>query len=165
MVRREHPVQNHFKYDSGKDQSFCNYCNQGKKGKHSSNLLRHLISKHKEVYDVMTPQLLAYKAQEETHNDQRITVSYSLEELKKSFACMVSVDGRPFKIVEDIGMKKIIKPIHDACEKSGIPFKVNRKNVAEFCSEYETKMIEQIKTELRNKLVSVEMDMVKIQER
>lgn len=167
-----HPVQKYFIYDSENDSSLCLHCQKGYKGKHSSNLLRHLESKHKEVYKKIQPDIITFfekknirKSKPPAPNPNVITVKYDLDVLKKSFVTFCTIDARPYSIFGDEGMNGILKPIHDACDHAGLRFRINRHNIRKHCESDELRLRAIIAEETRVKMVTVQMDIVTVLDR
>lgn len=163
---KEHPVKKHFQYNNDSNTSICNYCSKPRKGKHSSNMMRHLQARHKKYYNDLLPEVVQYSRDKTNKSKkQEVSATFNLEELKKSLVCLVSIDGRAYSAIEDIGMQGILRPIYDACDKAGIQYRINRQNISSFCETYEKQMVERIASEVENKLISIEMDIASVQER
>lgn len=160
-----HPVHKHFEYDALTNKSVCNYCKEPKCGKHASNLLRHLKSRHKKFYLELLPETIGFSKIKEDRAKKDITVTFNLDDLIKCFVSLVTIDGRPYSCIEDKGICGILQPIFKACDQSGISFRINRRNISEYCNEYENKMIERIRFEVKDKVICIEMDIVTVLDR
>ena len=83
---------------------------------------------------------------------------------KLKLACceLVTVNGRPFTIQEDSGLRKIIDPIIDRlnAEKQAIPITINRQNIKEEINEMAYEITFEIKEEVKAKLVCLKTDLV-----
>lgn len=158
-----HPVQDLFVYDDVKGKSKCVNCDGHIKGKHSSNLLRHLKHRHGSIYQRLLPQVAKYHISK--NKDNHVTIQVDLDVVTKALVSLVTIDGRPYKCLEDNGMKLILGMIYKECEKAGIQYRINRDNIADHVSKIEDRMVNQIKDEMQNKLFSVQMDIASTQER
>lgn len=107
-----HPVHQYYQYSATLNKSKCNECGESKTGKHSSNLLRHLKARHNRLYKDILPDCAQFVLKRKTPNQnhgqierKKITVSYDLDDLTKSLACWITVDARPYSIVDDAGTR------------------------------------------------------------
>lgn len=157
-----HPVQNYYDYFVATNSSNCKLCKRTFKGKHSSNLLQ---NRHKRVYSDILPEVVKYHQNKRKGSNKRVTVTYNLEELTKSFVSMVTIDGRPFSIMDDVGMKGILNPIFEACDKSKIDYRINRRNISDYTAKYEQCVESKIIEETKDKIVSCQMDIASVHER
>lgn len=66
---------------------------------------------------------------------------------------LVTVNGRPFSIFEDVGMREIIEPILNSLQIS-----INSKNIKTHLNEKASEIKEKIKDEVRGKMVSIKID-------
>lgn len=165
----KHPVHSNFEYSETLNKSTCKECGESKKGRHASNLLRHLKSRHPRIHKELNVDCEKYLEKRatprETAKKKTVTVTYNLEDLMKSLVCWVTVDIRPFSIIEDVGTRGFLQPIFDACQRTGADFSVNRQNLPDICGQFELKFINQITKEVKNKLISVQMDVQSDDER
>lgn len=158
-----HPVQDLFSYDAPNNKSNCLNCDGHIKGKHSSNLLRHLKHRHSSIYQRILPQVAKFHISKNRSN--HVNVQVNLDIVKKALVSLVTIDGRPYSCLEDNGMKLIMGMIYKECQKAGIQYCINRSNIADHVSQVENRMVSQIANEMQNKLFSVQMDIASTQER
>lgn len=163
-----HPVKFHFVYNEKENTNLCKYCFETKKGNHSGNLLRHIEARHRAVYDSLLPSVNTFNSKFKTvrRNETKIlNVKFNLDELKEGLIALCTVDGRPFSIVDDLGMKIIMKPIYSACDKQEIDFRINRQKIKVLCEEKRAQIVQIIKNETKNKIVNAQMDIATVQNR
>jgi len=119
-----HPVRKYFCYDPVKNTSACLIsltCPQHSKplkGNHGGNLKNHISRKHKKQnYEVnkllegLSATDLKRKRSEATSDDTD-TLKIQLSKRRLTDACveLVTINGRPFSLMDDSGFKKIITP-------------------------------------------------------
>lgn len=169
-----HPVQKYFYYSKETHLSLCLHCNKKYKTRHSSNLLRHIAAKHKEIHETIRSEVADFfqKRKEEKDLSKNkpttptiINVKYDLDYLTKSCVALCTLDGRPYGIFDDVGMSGFLQPIYEACDRAGINFRINRENIHKHCDAYQTKLRNILREEIRNKLVSLQTDIVSILDR
>lgn len=161
-----HPVHKHFEYSVTLNKSECKLCGESKKGKHSSNLLRHLKARHNRIYKEISADCAKFaiaktnktKSTKVVENGQKVTVTYDINDLTKSLACWITVDARPYSIVDDVGTRGLLRPVIDACAAAKIPFCINRQNLPEISKDFEAKFRAKISDEIKNKPISIQMD-------
>lgn len=81
----------------------------------------------------------------------------SPDDLLEACTDMVTLDGRPFEIFEDIGFGKIINPI---LEGMGNKVTINKRNIRCEVNERASQIIDEIKKLVKNRLVCLKMDCV-----
>ncbi|KAH7965678.1 hypothetical protein HPB49_009735 [Dermacentor silvarum] len=125
----------HFKYDSVSNKSICRIenCQHVVSGDHGGNLERHLQRRHKEVYD----SLLADKARStkrvvsdevegcpavklrqvdiqsmfQPTSSKCVLLEITEDSIMNSCVELVTRNGRPFRLIDDSGFRKIIDPV------------------------------------------------------
>ena len=71
---------------------------------------------------------------------------------------MVTVNERPFKIVEDSGFTKLLNPISQALSDSGNKICINAENIREEVVMLASKIEKEIKEDIREKFISLKID-------
>ena len=71
---------------------------------------------------------------------------------------MVTVNGRPFKIVEDSGFRKLLNLISQALSDSGNKICINAENIREEVVMLASKIKKEIKEDIREKFISLKID-------
>ena len=71
---------------------------------------------------------------------------------------MVTVNGRPFKIVEDLGFRKLLNPISQALSDSGNKICVNAETIREEVVMLASKIKKEIKEDIPEKFISLKID-------
>lgn len=84
----------------------------------------------------------------------KIEVTITKDTLIKSCVEMCTINGRPFSIVEDSGLSKILGPLAHGLGH----FIINRKTVKDECMQKSLIVTEQISKELCGKLISLKVD-------
>lgn len=136
--------------------SVCKKCNKSFSGKLQYNNRRHLELVH---HFCIAPKKNKSKASDDqTVNLVKATVYIDPQKMRKGFVEMVTLDGRPFVAVEDGGLRKITEPIFDALKKANFGFTMNRHRILDDMDFYASKVKEYIKTEIRNKPISIMLD-------
>lgn len=164
-----HPAKKHFTYNEAAGTNLCHHCNKEKKGNHASNLLRHLEAKHPEIHAEIYQDVVAHnnalRVTQKIDKSKLISVQINLDDLKKSMVAFCTVDGRPYSLMNDAGMQGILKPIYEACDQTKNAFRVNRHNIHAYCTADRTKMHDIIVEETKNKMITVQMDIVTVSDR
>lgn len=129
----------------------CEICKNSFNGTKKSNLKAHLEKIHKKQYDEISS---------ENTNDsiaiQRLHLLHSLVEI-------VSVNGRPFKSLQDSGFQKVIKEKLDYLRENGHGINLSDKNLTEIKSHLSAtakKIQEKISSEINGEMVSLMVDIV-----
>lgn len=160
--KRTNEANDHFTYYIDEDYSVCNYCTQKIKGKHSANLERHLKSKHKTEYENFRKKNIdsastSKQAKLETYGiSNNVKVKLSQNELIDACVDLVTVNGRPLTIFSDSGMQKILHPMFEALDSSFI----TKHNINKHIEERALKIKNNIKDNLRNRLLCLKIDCV-----
>ena len=71
---------------------------------------------------------------------------------------MVTVNGRPFKIIEDSGFRKLLNPISQALSDSGNKICINAENIRKEAVMLASKIKKEIKEDIREKFISLKID-------
>lgn len=173
------PSLDYFEYNVGDNESTCKLCKKTLTGKHGTNLEKHIKSFHPEIFEKIVKtknqredksQQLSKRQGEKSENDiptkkqlkmsdifesTTVNVKLNAELLKNACLEIVTVNGRPFKILEDSGFKKIIEPIQAAFKTNK---RINSQNIREDIPVKASELREQITTELKNKIISLKVD-------
>lgn len=154
-----------FKYDQIKNVSICIECKYEMKGKHSANLGRHIQRKHPELHNEIKNKLIISKSNHVINDivESRdkpldkytniIRIKMTQKDFIDSCVKLVTVDGRPFSIFDDSGMREIINPIMSALKTP-----INSHNIVNFIDNKALNIRDNIKTEISNKMISVKVD-------
>ncbi|KAL4135883.1 hypothetical protein QTP88_007465 [Uroleucon formosanum] len=123
-------VYEYFNYDKQNQESICNDCNGKIKGKHGTNLKRHLSS-HQDFYEEMLVKdkvkkkssakttTSVIKAHEKLFHfsTPEVKVNINMNTLISICVDLVTINGRPYSLLNDTGFKNIINPILDGMNK------------------------------------------------
>lgn len=158
--RKLHPVYQYFTFEESTNSSTCAVCGKSKAGRHAGNLKNHLQS-HKHEFNELEAKILEWKDNDNEKDDisapkkKPITVNLSFDDIKSACVELCSVNGRPFKLMEDSGFRKIIDPLLRGLKEHRT---INSSNIASSIAELATKYRMQIKSEMSNKLISIKLD-------
>ncbi|KAL5233767.1 hypothetical protein ACI65C_001177 [Semiaphis heraclei] len=84
-------------------------------------------------------------------------VSLSKQKLIEACVQLVTINGRPFTLMEDSGFKMIIDPLLDAI---GGDFRINSRNIRNHVKEHAYDIVKNIKLDVYKRLVSLKVDCV-----
>ena len=172
-------IRKFFIYKISTDSSVCQIddCGTALRGNHASNLQRHVkrfhqecFKKYKEKYFInlsIKSKKIHKNANEslsenalsccQTTLDKKLfkTVRVKIDAHLLRTACleMVTVNGRPFKIVEDSGFRKLLNPISQALSDSGNKICINAENIREEVVMLASKIKKEIKEDIREKFI------------
>ncbi|KAH8338300.1 hypothetical protein KR074_005462 [Drosophila pseudoananassae] len=146
-------VQFFFQFKAEDNKSKCNVCGVKLAGSHVTNLKRHLIAKHAEIYNEF--EIDDDKAQQNTCMKKR-KISYETSEatIVSSILKIVTTDGKPFLFLDSEGFRQILNPIYNALSMNPI----TSRNVMEYVTAREQAIKENIKALVKGKLVSLKID-------
>lgn len=85
-----------------------------------------------------------------------VSVSISPDELKQACLELVTVNGRPFAMLEDSGFKKIVNAITDGYKNEKVT--INKENIRKMIEPTAEKCKEKIMKEVQNKMISLKVD-------
>lgn len=132
-------------------------------------MLKHFASRHAAVYEEILRKKMQLDEQQkrkledastsgETQAPKKIkpmSVVLDLETIQKGAVEMVTVNGRPFKALDDSGFRKIMDPLLAACGEGVV---LNSRNVPELVSKTAIKTRDDLRSKLKGKLVSIKID-------
>lgn len=122
-----------------------------------SNLRAHIKSKHplthQKLEEAEKPSPATTKQQTLSTFCNVITVPVSRIEVVKGLLYFVTLDGRPFELLEDEGMSVAFRPI-----LKRLNIKYNRHNISELIKLAAEYIVEKLKKMLRTSLASVKVD-------
>lgn len=99
------------------------------------------------------------KSQPMVNEINTIKIELSKEMLINACVEMVTVNGRPFSLMEDSGFQKILEPIKNGfVKKKGKDFSLSAESIQKYVSLEATKLRETIIEEVKHGMVSVKVD-------
>lgn len=147
------PVHKSFVYDKKCNTSECKYCKFKMKGKHTENLTRHIKRKHADIFEEIVGEISEKKRKKDSNQNSitkyivskppSATVSIEKQDLVDGCIELVTKNGRPLKLMEDSGFRKIIDPLYKA-----VGISINRQNIKEEI----VKRAAKLRTEMTSKL-------------
>lgn len=164
----EHPIFDYFNYDPNTNISKClvtdcNYPNMC--GKHAWNLRKHLVRRHPHLEPELKEKLLhskygqkVVKKKEETKN---ITINLSREDFLMGCTEMITMNGRPFSVVNDSGLRRIFNPILSSFERNSTPATIDPPQLKHHANELLRIVKGKISAEMKGKLLALELDLTK----
>lgn len=137
-------------------------------GHHGTNLKKHLLRIHnfeEENFKTVTVSSTstsdsASKSTQLTINEMNtIKIEISKQILIDACVELVTVNGRPFTLMEDSGFKKILDPIkRGILKKTKEDFSLTAESIQKYISKEASALRQQIINEVKNTMVSVKID-------
>ncbi|KAL5246159.1 hypothetical protein ACI65C_013567 [Semiaphis heraclei] len=161
-----------FKYDKLTNISKCSVqnCTASLKGKHGSNLEKHIFAYHKTQYvelqnaksntsdTSISNSATAEKLMTNFMKKQCITINMSEQILLTACVELVTMNGRPLTMMKDSGFRKIIDPILVGLGSQANCININEHNIKKHISDTASNIISTITQDMDNKLVSLKVD-------
>lgn len=164
--KSDHPIFDYFKYNENTGKSSCEIegCSFPlMAGKHTSNLIRHIQYRHKEVY---TDYLNKYekwtsdkKNSKRKHNDAFVNVKISRNDFISGCLQMVTLNARSFCALQDSGFKLIVAPILYEFERIQQPVSLHSLHFENLAMKIKTYIKDKISSEMKGKLLSFQLDL------
>ncbi|KAK5866652.1 hypothetical protein PBY51_020825 [Eleginops maclovinus] len=165
---QENPMRKHFSFNAASNKSTCQVegCGIEIIGNHGGNLQRHIQRRHPELFekslqDLQNPNKRPAADGQNTLDSvivkkpRQVQVALTPETLKEACLELVTVNGRPFSLMEDSGFRKIIDPIQNAMGKN---VTINSSNIRDMVSEIAQDEREKLETELSGRLLMLKID-------
>ena len=138
------------------------------KGNHGTNLKKHLIRNHEfdeeyfvEVSSKVKNILQKDRKKIQMHIDDTIKLKMKKRDLENSCVELVTVNGRPFSILNDSGFQSIIQPIKRAIENnSKQKFSISPESIQKKIVEEADKIKKEIYEDVKNTMISMKIDAV-----
>lgn len=163
--REEHPVQDFFTYDAANDISKCTVvnCEYSTAGRHSNNLKRHIDRRHKNHVAALENAIKEFnsrpKKSRPSSSAEYVTVKINKKIFQNGILEMVNINGRPFNIMKDSGMLKVISPILDAFRNVDRAVSISREALQRESLLKCANLTECISKEMQGKVFSICIDM------
>lgn len=161
-------MRKYFSFNATTNKSTCQIEGCGKEinGNHGGNLQRHIHRLHPEVFEKSLqdhPNQNKRPAEDGqstldtviVKKPKQVQVALSPETLKEACIELVTVNGRPFSLMEDSGFRKIIDPIQNAM---GGNVTINSSNIRDMVSGIAQSEREKLATELSGRLLMLKID-------
>lgn len=137
-------------FDSESNKTVCKICNKNYSGNHFTNLKRHFIQSHKQLYD----ELCNTKETEVSSKKNKITYEIDKDKFVESIIEILTDDGRPLAILDSSGFKYIVDPIFEALKMDPI----TSHNAKDIINEKAENLKREIKKLVKNKIISLKVD-------
>ncbi|XP_011172858.1 uncharacterized protein LOC105205238 [Solenopsis invicta] len=165
----------HFTYDARTNTSVCIICKKLITGKHGTNLKKHLLRyhnfkesefkvgcsstvKHSETRSKST-KISKKEDQLQIDEINVIKVKMTQRDLENSCIDLVTVNGRPFSILNDSGFLNIVNPIKQALEQTRKEtFSITPESIKKKVAEEASNIRREISEEVKNNMVSIKID-------
>jgi hypothetical protein len=153
--KKECPVYEYFE-ESGEKGSVCKICRKEFKITKGSNLAVHLklhpgaYAEFKEKKILGEGELRTTKKQEQ----KTVSIKTSVAELNEICLELVTKNGRPFSMIHDSGMLKLLKPLYDSFGESP----PNHVNLGIQIAEKAEKLRTYLRLDMKDRLISLKMD-------
>lgn len=156
MTDEEKLFQFHFKYIENEKKSECRHCNRKYEGKNASNLKRHLNQFHKN-YASDTNMIYTKRKRIGHENDEQEVPTKKFKKLTNQELAQICVEFTtvnllPYNFFSSSSLKKLI--LGTGCSLTINP--QNVKNLVDFSAQ---KIRESIATEIKDKMISLKVDM------
>ncbi|XP_044573210.1 uncharacterized protein LOC123257573 [Drosophila ananassae] len=144
-------VHQFFIFNKMDNKSVCKMCGVKLAGFHSTNLKRHLTSKHGEIFKDCDSEEVT-----ETQVVKKRKISFETSEgtLISSLVKIVTAEGKPFMFLDSEGFKEIFDPIYNVLGMNGI----TSRNIMSFVSVKEQAIKDGIRDLVKGKLLSLKID-------
>lgn len=164
MPKTVHPVFDYFAYDANKNESKCLVAECGLlfKGKHASNLVKHIQRRHKNLNGQLDEKVNKHGRRQPISKKKKcsfVNVKICREDILIGCLESVVIDGRPFNLMQGKGLQRILRPIIDEFDRIQMPISINPEYVQRKGMEVQESIKEKIKSEMRGKLVSLQFDL------
>lgn len=162
-----HPIFDYFDYDRTNNKSSCKIsdCKYQANGKHANNLCKHIESKHKDIRGELKrkKEQVAIAKNKVADNVKRQTASVKIDRSELLLACLelTTVNGRPFSMLDDSGFQRILRPIIDEFRSKDISVPLNPKYIKLKANEMQEIVKNRIKSEMKGKLLSFQIDLTR----
>lgn len=179
--RRKNTARKYFSYDDVTEMLKCGAgsCSAQIKGNHAANLQRHLQRYHYEIYrKVVADFSLASTGAEassakrpRSSGQQKLTarlpagtarVSISDQIIVSACVELCTVNGRPFALMEDSGFRKILDPLLNGLSTKTV---INTENIRTRVALLADEMREEIRQQVKGRLISLKVDCVTCMDR
>ncbi|XP_017468590.1 PREDICTED: uncharacterized protein LOC108360700 [Rhagoletis zephyria] len=144
-------IRSLFEYSMEENVSLCKICKTKLAGQHSTNLRRHIETKHKSFLNHLTPTV---EKNEPPKKKIRISYEIDAESFESSLVKIITKDGQPLSQLDSEGFREIVNPIFKALNMNSI----NSHNVMELVNKRVVEMKKFIKKVVEKKLVSIKID-------
>lgn len=163
MPRSVHPVFEYFVYDSNQGISKCvvDDCNSVLKGKHSSNLTKHVQRKHKNLAKLLNEKLKQIKTKTLVQKRKPSFVNVKICRENFLLGCLESIviDGRPFNLLQGKGLQRMIAPIIEEFNHTQAPISTCPESIQQKGMNACDVIRNEIAFELKGKLISLQLDL------
>ncbi|XP_067213908.1 uncharacterized protein [Linepithema humile] len=165
----------YFNYNQITNTSICTMCKISLTGKHATNLRRHLTRFHnfkESDFDdgssstvknsgTKSKKISKNKNQLRINEINFIKVEMTRRDLENSCVELVTVNGRPFSILNDSGFLNIVNPIKRALEQTRKEtFSISPESIKKKVVEEANNIRREILEEIKNTMVSIKIDAV-----
>ncbi|KAL2102072.1 hypothetical protein ACEWY4_003833 [Coilia grayii] len=162
----ENRMRQHFSFDPATNKSKCNVegCGAEIKGNHGGNLQRHIQRRHLEILKKSSTDAVQKRAASTgqktldavvVKKPKLVQVPITPEALEDACLELVTVNGRPFSIMEDSGFRKILDPLQQAI---GNGFVINSTNIRDKVTTVAQSARKKLIDELSGRLILLKID-------
>lgn len=160
--KSKHPVRMYFNFDPETQKSECiiGNCPEIAKfvqGDHSGNLNRHLKRYHENEANIVEAALKKPKKTEDLPNG--IPVYFTPQQIIDALVTLTTVNGRPYSIIDDSGLRMLIDPITEAFKSFGKPITINRLNIKAAGDEKFNKVKRETTELLKSRKIALQLDL------
>lgn len=149
--KRDNFSRNFYNFDTEKNVSVCKICKKHLDGNYITNLKRHLLDVHKDLYDA---ELQRNENKVSCEKKTKISVNLSRSEVKDACIDLVTTEKMPFAILDSSAFKVLTGQIFSGLEMSPI----SSKNVMTLIDEKYCKIKSDIQSTIKDKVLCLKMD-------
>ncbi|KAH8354520.1 hypothetical protein KR084_009394 [Drosophila pseudotakahashii] len=144
-------VNKFFNINTLDNKSECKMCGVKLAGSLSTNLKRHLTTKHGDIFRECDNE---EDTDAKAIKKRKIAYETSEEAMVNSLIKIVTTDGKPFLFLDSEGFKEIVDPIYNALGMNPI----TSRNIMSFVSAREHSIKDGIRALVKGKLLSLKID-------
>lgn len=151
-VRVDSTPKSFFRYNEAQNKSYCLVagCKDVLSSCHTNNFRRHLLRRHSSSF---TAEELGCIRMVRKRTAESANVE--IGKIKRACVELVTINGRPFTLVEDSGFRKIISVLSKCVAQ---PLRLTRFSVTEDIAALAETVRDSIRDELKGRMISLKMD-------
>lgn len=169
FLPKQHPVHAFFSYNHSDGKSTCvlSGCLTEKIiGRHTGNSTRHIKRQHKDAFPLLEKNIEEFYSEKKSKrvkkkNGECVNVLMNHNDIVKACVELVTVNGRPLRMLEDSGFKRILDPIVESFAKTSSPLILNEEFIKSEIENHVQNVQSKIATVLQGKLLSLKIDTTK----
>lgn len=164
MAKPIHPVFELFRYDAETNISICRVADcqfPNMTGHRSYNLVSHVKRRHKHYYQrELNEKIEEYltKRPKLKRKSSIVSVKLDREDILLGFLELLVINCRPFRMLKDSGMRRILRPILESFKGARVPISTDPDYLKNQACRVQEIIKNKIKSEFKGRLVSLQLD-------